>query len=180
MCPSDERHEQNHFGNGDIIGRDQYNNIEIHLPNKNTPSNKLLAYEMGLVLNKFEQIIKDVSNCSIENGKLEKFILAGEMFYQIRDDFLARGKAILINSEEINLAFIKLNTAYSVYGANLERFAFLEKNSPVKNFSNFSDFQKSEYMEEITKLAVSLTTELLNSVNKQVEILRFELKKNMV
>jgi hypothetical protein len=136
------------------------------------PNLKNTAYKMGLELNKFQQSMREMHNSSIENGKWVKFKKSGEIVYQIRDDFFAHGKAILNNSEEIENTFIELNKAYSMYGANLKRYIFLDKNR-----SNEEHMQ--EYVNEISELASKLSTDLFYSIEQRTEDLRARTKSNI-
>jgi hypothetical protein len=142
---------------------------------------KELAREMGIVLNSFQQHIKDVSDAHDEKmfGKLR---IAHEEFYELRDDFLSNGKALLDNSIDIENAFKSLNKAYSDYADGLKKYLYLIENNPFANKQpTMDEINNHPYFVEKIGLGTSLrASELLSNVNEEIERLRRLIKKNLL
>ena len=147
--------------------------------NDDAPIDRNLAYRMGQELSKYQRIMEEVSNYSVENGMQNKFKEANEKFYQIKDMFDSSGEAIFHNSEDVKYSLTSLHFARSKYGANLQRYIFLEGNNPFESPPSLEEVENHPYFVEKRDLAISLRAgEILSNVNERIKELRVLMKEN--
>jgi hypothetical protein len=162
-----------HEGVGDIVGRDKNVYKEVN-------KKKDFAIEMGIILNSFQQHIKDVSFSHTDDEMFNNLRIADKEFYKIRDDFLARGKAILDSSKDIDFAFRNLNSSYGKYADGLKRYIYLNENSPFETPPSLDEIETHPYFVEKIALGTSLRAGgLFSEINEKTEDLRALLKENL-
>lgn len=169
---------ESYYVESGAVGKQEAGEIKNYFGERS--KKKEVAVEMGIILNSFQQHIKDVSYAQDEE-MLNKLKIAHEEFYKLRDNFLSSGKAILDNSIDIENVFKSLNKVYACYAEGLKKYLYLIENNPFVNKQpSMDEINNHPYFVEKIGLGTSLRAgELLSNVNEEIENLRKLIKKNL-